>query len=264
MKATFVACVLLIGVTCGVLAQDQEPVRLQRKPKPPQEKKDDEKKPEDKKAEPAKPKVEKKTEPAEETEIKGKVEPNPVDQEKELREIANRIAKNMKGVEELLGKNDASDGTQQLQRAILTDLDALIEQTQRQQDQQQQQQAQQQSSPSSSKNQQRTQQQQQRSARRQQQQRQQQTARQQPQPQPKEEPGKEPQETQVGRGKNGKEMNRIADLYKDIWGHLPQTLRQEMDQYAREEFMSKYGDLLKQYYATLAEKGRRNAATPER
>ena len=29
-----------------------------------------------------------------------------------------------------------------------------------------------------------------------------------------------------------------------------------MDQYSREQFMAKYGELLKQYYATIAEKGR--------
>ena len=51
-------------------------------------------------------------------------------------------------------------------------------------------------------------------------------------------------------------MSKIADLYKDIWGHLPETLRQEMNQYSREQFMPKYNELLKQYYATIAEKGR--------
>ena len=50
---------------------------------------------------------------------------------------------------------------------------------------------------------------------------------------------------------------KVADLYKDIWGHLPETLRQEMTQYTREQFMPKYNELLKQYYATIAEKGRK-------
>ena len=47
-----------------------------------------------------------------------------------------------------------------------------------------------------------------------------------------------------------------ADLYKDIWGHLPETLRKEMDAYSRVEFMSKYNDLLQQYYKRISEKGR--------
>jgi len=50
---------------------------------------------------------------------------------------------------------------------------------------------------------------------------------------------------------------KVAELYKDIWGHLPETLRQEMTQYTREQFMPKYNELLKQYYATIAEKGRK-------
>jgi hypothetical protein len=31
-------------------------------------------------------------------------------------------------------------------------------------------------------------------------------------------------------------------------------MRQEVDQYYREQFMPRYQDLLKQYYATIAEK----------
>jgi hypothetical protein len=74
---------------------------------------------------------------------------------------------------------------------------------------------------------------------------------------------------EVGKGENpvgGKpgedekrraELGRLAEVYKDTWGHLPETLRQEMDLYYREQFMPRYSDLLKQYYASLAErKGR--------
>jgi hypothetical protein len=49
----------------------------------------------------------------------------------------------------------------------------------------------------------------------------------------------------------------LAEVYKDIWGHLPEALRNEMNAYSREEFMDKYKDQLKQFYATIAEKGRR-------
>ncbi len=62
-----------------------------------------------------------------------------------------------------------------------------------------------------------------------------------------------------GNGRRDEKMSKIADVYKDIWGHLPQTLRQEMDQYSREQFMAKYNELLQQYYATVAEKGRRKS-----
>ena len=51
--------------------------------------------------------------------------------------------------------------------------------------------------------------------------------------------------------------NKIADVYKDVWGHLPESLRGEMNAYSREQFMAKYGDFIRQYYATLSEKGRK-------
>jgi hypothetical protein len=63
----------------------------------------------------------------------------------------------------------------------------------------------------------------------------------------------------TGGGRSKEQMSKLADVYKDVWGHLPETLRQEMDQYSREQFMAKYNELLKQYYATIAEKGRRKS-----
>lgn len=41
---------------------------------------------------------------------------------------------------------------------------------------------------------------------------------------------------------------------KQVWGHLPERLRQEMNQYYKEQFMPKYGEMLKQYYGSLAER----------
>ena len=38
-------------------------------------------------------------------------------------------------------------------------------------------------------------------------------------------------------------------------------MRQEMDAYQKEGYMAKYRELLKQYYATIAEKGRRPTET---
>ena len=40
---------------------------------------------------------------------------------------------------------------------------------------------------------------------------------------------------------------------KAVWGHLPENLRQQMDQFYREEFMPEYSTLLQQYYAELAQ-----------
>jgi hypothetical protein len=48
----------------------------------------------------------------------------------------------------------------------------------------------------------------------------------------------------------------MSDVVKDIWGHLPETLRQEVDHYYRDQFMPRYRDLLQQYYSRLAERER--------
>ncbi len=43
-------------------------------------------------------------------------------------------------------------------------------------------------------------------------------------------------------------------ITKQVWGHLPERLRQQMSQYYKEQFMPKYSDMLRQYYAALAER----------
>ncbi|MDB5310331.1 MAG: hypothetical protein JWO38_4533 [Gemmataceae bacterium] len=42
------------------------------------------------------------------------------------------------------------------------------------------------------------------------------------------------------------------DVVKEVWGHLPDKLRQQVTQYYKEQFMPRYSDLLKQYYSSLA------------
>jgi hypothetical protein len=90
------------------------------------------------------------------------------------------------------------------------------------------------------------------------------------QPQPQQQAGRQGQGAQPGQPGAGNkpgagnssghdDMNKIADLWKDVWGHLPETMRAEMDAYARPQFMAKYEDVIKQYYSTIAEKGRRKA-----
>ena len=43
---------------------------------------------------------------------------------------------------------------------------------------------------------------------------------------------------------------------KQVWGHLPEKLRQQASQYYREQYMPKYQEMLKQYYSNLAERDR--------
>jgi hypothetical protein len=173
--------------------------------------------------------------------------PDPARLEEEARETVARVGKNMQASEDRLGRRDPGDATQQIQRDIVKDLDSLIELNKQRQQQQQQQQ--QQSSASSS------QQQRQQARMKRNQRNQQANQRQRQEEQQQDQQGNDPQR---GGGRGGKgEKDTLADLYKDVWGHLPETMRLEMDQYARERFMPRYSELLKQYYTTIAEKGRR-------
>jgi hypothetical protein len=62
-----------------------------------------------------------------------------------------------------------------------------------------------------------------------------------------------------GGDKDDRARNKNADLDKHgVWGHLPQTLRAQMDAYSNPQpFMPKYDDLIKRYYRTISEQGRR-------
>ena len=46
-------------------------------------------------------------------------------------------------------------------------------------------------------------------------------------------------------------------LAKEVWGQLPDKMRQEVSQYYREQYLPRYNELLKQYYTALAERERK-------
>jgi hypothetical protein len=46
-------------------------------------------------------------------------------------------------------------------------------------------------------------------------------------------------------------------IARDFWGNLPDLPRQRMLQFFREQYMSRYKELLPQYYQSLAEKGKK-------
>lgn len=239
-------------VTGAVFAVDEaEPPRLKKKAKPaaapaPEQKPAPEVKPP---APETKPAPARKTEPAP-ADLKGEAAPAVRDPDQDPREIAARVARKLEAARDRLAARDTGAATQQVQRDLLEDLDALVEQARRQQQQQQQAGGGSASSSSQAQRQARRQRSQSRAAARQ------------PQPRTTEQPDEAAAAGQGNARKLAPEMNQIADLYKDIWGHLPATLRQEIDQYGRVEFMAKYNDLLRQYYATLAEKSRRREAAP--
>jgi hypothetical protein len=58
----------------------------------------------------------------------------------------------------------------------------------------------------------------------------------------------------MGAGKGAPALPLDDTITKQVWGHLPERLRQQMSQYYKEQFMPKYSDMLRQYYASLAER----------
>jgi hypothetical protein len=248
---------ILVAVAALVLApcfftaaadQPEPPVRLKKKASPRAAEPAPEPKPEPKRDEPKEKPADREKKPEQPRPPAGDDEPDPAEPEVDSREVLNRVSKNMRNVEDLLAKRDAGSRTRETQRDIVNDLDKLINQQQRQQQQQQQQAG---GGGSSQQQMMRRQQQNQRTA---QQRRQQQLQRQQ---QERDQMAQANGKQAGAGGRSQGPASKIADLYKDIWGHLPETMRQEMDAYSREQFMAKYNDLLKQYYSTLAEKGRR-------
>jgi hypothetical protein len=82
-------------------------------------------------------------------------------------------------------------------------------------------------------------------------------------PQPKdagnEKPSGEGSGDKFGQASPKRQNDKLTDLYKDLWGHLPDRMRQEMDLYYREKFMPRYSELLRQYYAALAEQRKKGS-----
>lgn len=63
---------------------------------------------------------------------------------------------------------------------------------------------------------------------------------------------------QLNRGRSAEEEAARQRLAKDVWGHLPAAMRQELLNVYSEKFLPKYDDLVRKYYEALAEQNRRN------
>lgn len=214
--------------------------------------------------------------------------PEATEPEVDEQEVLNRIGKNMRTSEDRLANRELTDGTRQVQEDIVKDIDSLLNQMQNggggggddQQNQNQDQQQQQQGGGQQARNRQqqgggqqqrpgmasrrggRGQQQRQQASRRQRGQGQGQGQDQQTAGKPQGQ-GQRPDQQAAngtnpqGGGRSEGDVNKLSEIYKDVWGHLPETLRAEMNAYSKEQFMARYNDLIRQYYSTIAEKGRR-------
>jgi ElaB/YqjD/DUF883 family membrane-anchored ribosome-binding protein len=243
-----------------VLDPSEPPVRLKKKNRPPRKvepPKDDVKKGGEAKREVPDP--EKPQQPKIGDDVKKPVEKKGPTAEDERKKIVERILKNLEKAEQKLAKHDPGTTTREIQRDILKDLDKLIEQTRNQPPPQ---------GGTSSRSQSRKNRQKSNSSK----------------------GSGTPDKTNSGAGRNNpkegkggsskprsgkdkksgtqnssgsagkskpKDKNRLNDLFKDVWGHLPETLRQEMDAYSRARFLPEYDIALKQYYRTLSEQGRK-------
>jgi hypothetical protein len=262
-----IVCLLAVAL-CGLSLVADEPKGGDDPPLLKKKKKDDEKPAPKKDAEP-KEKVEprEKVKPKDdEPEPREKVRPRddvPADPDADPKAVLERISKNIRESEDRLRKKDTGDGTQQVQRDIVKDMDSLIQRIKQQQQQQQDQ--------NDSKDQQDPRNQNGQKNAKNGGSQQQQSASSQRQRRSKgdrqgtnSDPNNDSHKTQGNNGKDGGDgrgtaggLDKKADIFKDIWGHLPEMMRQEMDAYSREQFAAKYSEMLKQYYQTIAEKGRR-------
>jgi hypothetical protein len=264
------AMALLIGVA-PVRADDPPVDRLQKKPRPAEQKPADD----------AKPKPPEKAD-----------EPKSAEEhEKEAAKLRDEIAKDMQSAEKKLKDRDPGRDTQQLQDRVLRNIDKLLDLArnpppppppqqqpmdggqpppmggEKQPMGGQQPQGGSQSQPGT----QQRQQQGSQSRRERREQRRQQSQQARAGRQPQQQPGQSQKQPQWkgggqttanpdqpgmgGRNPNG-QPDKMADVVKDIWGHLPETLRQEVDHYYRDRFMPRYRDLLQEYYGRLAERDR--------
>ena len=263
---------------------DDPPVRLKKKNKPDADKSDTAK------PDPAKPpmKDDKKAPPKKED---GKEEPEPAQPQEDEAEVLNRVAKNVRMAEEKIANKELGDNTRQLQEDILKDLDSLIQAAENppqgggggggdgdKQDQPNdpnsksgksgsmgKQSGKQGSGSGQGSGSMRAQRRRQGNGTQQ--------ANKGGQPngsgQPMPGMGEGDQDNQQansktggnnggGGGKSTEGPNPNADLYKEAWGHLPPALRAEMMAYSNDkQFMAKYDELIKRYYRSIAEEGRK-------
>lgn len=139
-----------------------------------------------------------------------------------------RLGQRMRRAGRMIGEGETSQPTQQLQREIVDEIALLIEKLKKQKKQ---------SSKQSS-----------------------QQGRPKPGPR-KREPGDQPSnkpaedsEDRVGESSEVVvETPEMQDFIREVWGHLPERVRQQMQNASVERFLPKYEKLIEEYYKRLAE-----------
>lgn len=65
--------------------------------------------------------------------------------------------------------------------------------------------------------------------------------------------GGQPEKAPPPKENPPRKSDRLSELYRDLWGTLPDRARQELDVYDRERYMPRYADLLSRYFSNIAE-----------
>jgi hypothetical protein len=177
---------------------------------------------------PAKPETTKPRAPGDDDLLKAlekKSAPAEVDDENPLLRVGQR----MRDVQGRLAKADPGDETQTLQKGIVDDIDTLIEQLKKAGGQSSKQQQQKRNTSNPSANQ-----------------------KQQGQPNQASEPNENDVSFKPGQVSDER-MKANERLVRAIWGHLPEKLREEMQQAFKEADLPKYRPLIDQYFKAIAE-----------
>ena len=151
------------------------------------------------------------------------------------------IEQGMRTAQKLLSTKSKPQQTVRVQQQVIDDLDKLIDQLAQQQCQNCQQ------SPSASQSQ--SQQQANQSG---QQQQESQTSQQATSSQTAAEDSSARLEEGTGAAD---QLESVPAIYKELWGHLPETVRQQLLQAPSDQFLPKYEKLLPKYFRRLAEEG---------
>jgi hypothetical protein len=141
------------------------------------------------------------------------------------------LGRRMKNIERLIAQQNTSAGTQRLQQQVVLDITSLIEDIRKQQKQPAGGSKRPRSRPGQA-----------------------QQPGQQESPNPAED-----SESRLGSATDSKVENRdLEDLLKEVWGHLPERVRRQMQSGTPEEVLPKYQKLIEEYYKRLAEDAVRN------
>lgn len=187
----------------------------------------------------------------------GSKEDDPDDVERLERAIAG-----MRQAQQRMEEKDSGKSTQEIQQRVVKDLDFIINSLQnpKQPPQDQNQDQQNQKNKQQQKGKQRRQlrmmsRRQQREMREQMQKQQQQASRNQQEMDP-EQKSRDTSQSQAPTKAPKEDKDRQKELVKDVWGHLPPNVRDQLLNAFSEKYLPKYEDLVRRYYEALAEKNR--------